>query len=407
MEGRRVKRSIGLYNLNLRARGGGEKLTLVMAEHLSLSHQVRLFCLDPRDVSTLESYFGVNLSRVQVVRLRPPGLRMRLLGKMTGRHERAFLLQHFLQIRKLKLDLFVNSSYASGLACPAARGLLVCMFPHRPSAVEPRGGALEAVADHVEKRLTGFDAREAAASYTAVAAISRYSAEWIGKLWGRRSEIVYPPCDDMGPPAAAKRKVILHVGRFNADVGREEIHHKGQGLLLETFRGMTELHREGWELHLAGSVGAGEESAAFAARLTESARGLPVTFHFDAPLAELRELYRRAAVYWHATGYGFPVEEHPARQEHFGITTVEAMSAGTVPVVYGTGGQREVVTDGEDGFCWNETAELASRTALLANDTKLRERMARRAVASSRRFGREAFAASVKNLVERLLDGGA
>jgi hypothetical protein len=57
---------------------------------------------------------------------------------------------------------------------------------------------------------------------------------------------------------------------------------------------------------------------------------------------------------WHATGYGFDAEQYPAKQEHFGMTTVEAMSAGAVPVVLNTGGQREIVTHGDDGFLWGE-----------------------------------------------------
>jgi hypothetical protein len=33
---------IGIYNLHMRAMGGGEKLTLALAEHLSQAHNVSL-----------------------------------------------------------------------------------------------------------------------------------------------------------------------------------------------------------------------------------------------------------------------------------------------------------------------------------------------------------------------------
>jgi glycosyltransferase involved in cell wall biosynthesis len=221
-------------------------------------------------------------------------------------------------------------------------------------------------------------------------------------MWGREAEVIYPPCDDMGPPSA-KERLILHVGRFIADVGERERHHKGQGVLLETFKKMDDLQRQGWELHFAGSVGDDEESAKFATALARGAERYPVKFHFDAKLDELRELYRRAAVYWHATGFGRAAEEYPAGQEHFGITTVEAMSAGAVPVVYGSGGQREIVTHGRDGFCWKGTDELSNLTQTLAADAALRESLSRQAVASSKRFGKETFVTSVDRLVERLL----
>jgi glycosyltransferase involved in cell wall biosynthesis len=403
-----MRGNIGIYNLHTRAMGGGEKLTLALAEHLSLGHNVWLFHADPLDVAALERFFGVDLSRVETVLLKSPGPLLRVMAKVRGRRAPAFSVHHYLQLRKLKLDLFINTTYTSGLICPAARGVFVCMFPHRP-ATRPPAQSLphrtrDVLVDWVEKCVTGFAVRDVADSYSTVMSISRYSAEWVCKIWGRRPAIIYPPCDDMGP-AAAKQKKLLHVGRFVADSGEWERHHKGQGFLLKTFKGMTDLHRDGWGLHFAGSVGADEESAKFAAALVQDAKGFPVTFHFNAGLEEMRDLYRSAAIYWHATGYGFPADDYPAKQEHFGISTVEAMSAGAVPIVRGSGGQKEVVTHGVDGLCWDDTADLVSLTRGLVNDADLRGRLSRQAVAASKRFGRDAFAASVERLVGQLLSG--
>jgi glycosyltransferase involved in cell wall biosynthesis len=404
-----MRGNIGVYNLHLRTMGGGEKLTLALAEHLSAAHNVWLFHTDPLDVALLEQFFNLDLGRVKLMPLKPPGRLLGLMTRVRGWRVPDFSLHHYLQLRKLKLDLFINNSFASGLSCPAARGIFMCMFPHHP-APRPTARSLprragDALVDWAERRVTGFAVQDVTDSYSTVVSISRYSAEWVGKLWGRRPEIIFPPCEDMGPPAAAKRKLILHVGRFIADVGARDYHHKGQGVLLETFKGMTSLHQDGWELHLAGSVGVDEESAKYAASLVLSAQGFPVKFHFQARLDELRELYRTAAIYWHATGFGYPASDYPAKQEHFGITTVEAMSAGAVPVVYGSGGQREIVTHGDDGLCWDNTADLVSQTLRLASDPDLRGRLSRRAVVSSKRFGREAFAAGVDRVVGRLLSG--
>lgn len=401
-----MKGNIGVYNLHLRAAGGGEKLTLVLAEHLSLGHDVRLFHTGPLDVAALEQFFGVDLSRVKITPLKGPGPLLRLMAKVRGRRPPAFSLHQYLQLRHLKLDLFINNSYASGLICPATRGIYMCMFPYQPAPRAPAESLLyqtkDAFVDRIERCVTGFDVRDVVASYSTVVSISRYSADWVRRMWARSSEIIYPPCDDMGP-AAVKAKILLHVGRFIARSGERERHHKGQDLLLDIFKGMTGLHRDGWELHFAGSVGDDDESAEFVAALAQSAKGVPVTFHFNATLGELRELYRRAALYWHATGYGLPADDYPAKQEHFGITTVEAMSAGAVPVVHDSGGQQEIVTHGVDGLRWHDLTGLVDQTLMLVNDPELRERLGRQAVLSSRRFGREAFAASVDQLVGRLL----
>jgi glycosyltransferase involved in cell wall biosynthesis len=361
----------------MRAMGGGEKLTLVLAEHLSLTHNVFLFSAEPLDVSSLEQFFDVNLSRIKVICLENPGSLSRVLGRLSGNNGQSLSLHHERQLRLHKLDLFINNSYASGLRCPTTRGIFMCMFPHLASP---------AVSNFVN-------------SYSTIVAISRYAADWVSKRWDRHSEVLYPPCDDMGPPPSAKEKIILHVGRFIADSVEDERHHKRQDLLLETFKGMTDLHQQGWELHFTGSLSTDAKSRKFADGLRRAAEGLPVFFHFNSPSNELRELYRSAAIYWHATGYGVDADKYPSTQEHFGISTVEAMSAGAVPVVYATGGQQEIVTDEVDGYWWADIDRLVNQTRRLANDDELRSELGQRAVLSSKRFSRETFAANIDRLI--------
>jgi glycosyltransferase involved in cell wall biosynthesis len=90
--------------------------------------------------------------------------------------------------------------------------------------------------------------------------------------------------------------------------------------------------------------------------------------------------------------------------EHFGITTVEAMAAGCVPLVYDAGGQAEIVAPGMDGYRWRTLPELVELTGAVIADASLRARLARAATLSARRFGRDLFAARVTDLVGRLLN---
>ena len=369
-----MRSNIGIYNLHMRAMGGGEKLTLVLAEHLSLGHNVFLFTAEPLDVSALEQFFDVDLTRVKLVCLKTPGSLSRVLAKLSGANARSVSLHHERQLRSHELDLFINNSYASELRCPTTRGIFMCMFPHL-------------VSDSVD-------------SYSTIVAISRYAADWVWKRWDRHAEVLYPPCDDMGPPPTAKEKIILHVGRFIADSLEDERHHKRQDLLLETFRRMTDLHEQGWQLHFTGSLSTDGKSRTFADTLRRTAEGLPVFFHFNSARGELRELYRSAAIYWHATGYGVDADQYPSTQEHFGISTVEAMSAGAVPVVYATGGQKEIVTDEVDGYWWTDIDRLVDQTRRLAKDDKLRSELGRQAVLSSKRFSRETFGSNLDRLIK-------
>lgn len=370
--------NIGIYNLHMQAMGGGEKLTLVLAEHLSLDHNVRLFCAEPLDVTSLERFFEVDLSRVTVVPLERLKPLSRVVATIRRRRAPALAHHHYSQLKKFHLDILINNSYASSLKCPAARGIFMCMFPH------------PILHDNTVN------------SYSQVVAISQYSADWVARMWERRAEIVYPPCDDMGPPAT-KAKMILHVGRFVANNNNAEQHHKGQGLMLDAFKRLTHLHQDGWELHFVGSIGPDKRSAKFVKKIVQKAAGLPVFFHFDAAREEIKDLYRRAAIYWHVTGYGSDAKKYPAKQEHFGISTVEAMSAGAVPVIYASGGQQEIVTDKVDGFWWNEIDPLLIQTAMLAEDRELRDRVARQAIRSSKRFSKAAFAAQIDQVIAKSL----
>lgn len=378
----------------MQAMGGGEKLTLVLAEHLSLAHNVRLFCAEPLEISSLQKFFGVDLSRVTICPLNSVGPFWRTVARAVGSLS-ALSIHHYRQLKKFNLDIFINNSYASGMRCPAPRGIFMCMFPH-PATAAGENLIGRAVIDRIES-----PERNPIDSYSTVVAISNYSANWVRQLWKRRSEIIYPPCDNMGPPAT-KRKIILNVGRFIADKD-DERHHKGQGLLLEAFKRMTDLHRDGWELHFAGSVGADNDSVEFAQTLLQNVGSFPVFFHLNAPREEIRDLYRTATIYWHATGYGFDGNKYPAKQEHFGIATVEAMSAAAVPVVYSSGGQKEIVSDGVDGFWWEDIDGLAHHTRKLVNDPALRWRLGHRAMLSSERFAREAFTGKIDNLISELL----
>ena len=360
-----MRHNIGIYNLHMSAMGGGEKLTLALAEHLSLTHNVRLFCAEPLDVPALEKFFGVDLSRVAVSPLNVGSL-WRILAKVSGRGATGFSLHHYLQIRKLDLDIFINNSYASTLPCPAGTGIYMCMFPHLPPSRHLTQRLRTVLFDWIEKRVTNFSARNAVDSYSRVVAISQYAAHWVRQRWNRNAEVIYPPCDDMAN-SSTKENIILHVGRFIAD-REDERHTKRQEVLLEAFKGMKDLHGAGWGLHFAGSAGRDEESKALAEKLLVTAGGLPVVFHLNAAHDEIRNLFRRAAIYWHATGYGFDADRFPAKQEHFGISTVEAMSAAAVPVVYSSGGQKEIVTNGVDGFRWDNVDEIVTQTRRLAND---------------------------------------
>ena len=233
-------------------------------------------------------------------------------------------------------------------------------------------------------------------SYGAIVANSRFTQGWIERYWDVGSDLLYPPVT-MQPPRA-KEPVILNVGRFfPADGG----HSKKQLELVSAFRKLCDQGLTGWSLHLVGGCAADGES--YVERVRQLIDGYPVEVHINIPGDELQRLYGAASVYWHASGLGEKPDRRPDRLEHFGITTVEAMSAGAVPVVIGLAGQLETVRHGVDGFHFQSLDGLVGMTRMLIDDPALREQMSRSAARRAQDFAMTAFEEHLDALVGRVM----
>lgn len=227
-------------------------------------------------------------------------------------------------------------------------------------------------------------------SYTRILANSAYTQHWIERMWGRPSEVLHPPVTLM--PAGEKAPIVLSVGRFFLPGTG---HNKKQADMVAAFRRLRERGgAEGWEYHLAG--GCAPEHRPYLDEIRRVAAGLPVVLHPDASGSELRDLYGRASIFWHAAGLDEDPERHPDRFEHFGITTVEAMSAGAVPVVIDAAGQVEIVEHGVSGYRFAGLDGLVAHTEHLVRHPGWRSRMAAAAQRRARSFGWDAFVVRVR-----------
>ena len=171
---------------------------------------------------------------------------------------------------------------------------------------------------------------------------------------------------------------------------------------MRAFRTLRRPGLRGWTLHLVG--GCSEAGPHLPRRgAARPPTGYPVQIHVDATGAELEALYARAAIYWHASGLGEDPERHPGRLEHFGITTVEAMSAGAVPVVIGLAGQLETVRHGVDGLPLPDARRAVALTGSSSMTRRSAERMAASAAARARTFDIDAFELQLRGIVDRLV----
>ncbi len=232
-------------------------------------------------------------------------------------------------------------------------------------------------------------------SYNALWTNSEYTRRWIKNYWGRNSSVLYPPIDVRQFTPGIKKRQILSVGRFFAGD-----HNKKHGVMIKAFREMVDGGLTGWELHLVGGSTPGAVHQNYLADVIAGAGGYPIHVHPDYPYPNLLQLYNESAIYWHASGFGEDEARDPIKFEHFGITTVEAMAAGCVPVVIGKGGQPEIVQHGKDGYIWNNLEELKLYTHKLIGQAELYRQLSARAVEDSRRYSIENFHINLAHLLD-------
>jgi glycosyltransferase involved in cell wall biosynthesis len=162
--------------------------------------------------------------------------------------------------------------------------------------------------------------------------------------------------------------------------------------------GRLEADLAGWQYTCAGALGDVEADRAYLARV-RAAASASCELAPNLSRAALKAALASAKIFWHAAGLGESASDHPERSEHFGVATVEAMAAGCVPIVHNTGGQREIVQDGLNGFLWNSLDELTRITTMVARDEELRSRVSEAARQRARAFGTEHFLHSMVSLI--------
>ena len=235
-------------------------------------------------------------------------------------------------------------------------------------------------------------------SYQKIITISEFCKYWIREYWGLDSEILYPPVNTHSfTPAREKKNWITHIGRFFVTG-----HSKKQLDLIRVFKEIVDAgSAHNWELHFVGSVHDGKKHQEYFDACVIAAAGYPIFFHVGVPFTELNSILSHSKLYWHATGLDENQNANPVLMEHFGITTVEAMAAGCVPIVINAGGQPEIITP-ESGFIWNNRKELKEFTVQLIQDDQLRRTMMKAATARSQYFSREMFKERFKALLSDL-----
>lgn len=316
---------IGIYNPHWHIAGGGERVGLSLAEKLNAT------VISWFDLSDMIKYFGLNGVSQQIIWYKN-------IWKVSREYE--------------SLILIVTNR---PILHRCKRYSVIMQLPlNKPKWTFSLRGTLR----NIMSILLVRQARKAETIFV----YSNFVKNVLKKNWELDCEVLYPQVKAFKP--GKKKNIILSVGRFFRNG-----HNKRYDVLTRTFK----LLDTDWEYHIVGSCNDFEY-------VNELKRKNPdVFFHVNESHKKLSKLYSEAKIFWHAAGYGATC---PEQMEHFGISTVEAMSAGCVPLVFSAGGQQEIV---REEFTWYLPLELLIRTKNLIDGTTIKG-LSRLAISDSKRF---------------------
>lgn len=335
---------IGFYSPYLDSLGGGERYVLALASHWSMSHNVDIFWDEVDIRKKAKERFHIDLSKTTIVH-----------NIFRGKN----IFKKLLLTRQYDLIFFLtDGSIPSSLA---RKNILHFQVPFAHLSLTPWK----------------------LARFTSIICNSEFTKQNLDVRLQKKAIVIYPPVTPIpASPKIKKESIILSVGRFSG-----HFQAKKQEILIDAFaKAQKNPLLKKWKLVLAG--GLLESDKKYFLKLKKMATDMPIEFFSNISQGELTALYQTATMYWHAAGFG---ETEPARMEHFGITTVEAMSAGCVVLAYNAGGQTEIVKDSVNGFLWNTIDELVDKTATLLQNPSLLASIKKDAVKTPERFSEERF----------------
>lgn len=340
------------------------------------------------DVEDLNHKFGLTLERTY-------------LKKIPGNYGENVLKNIIMDFNIYRIskdyDLFINWNFLSKQIGGAQKNLYFCMFPPKQYVYSQCKFIMRPWRKWLDYLFIE--------SYSQYICISKFTQEWLLNYWPRikkeKCELVYPPVYSRAKQIneITKKNIIVSVGRFF--VGG---HNKKQDRLLEFFlKYQKEL--EDYEYHIVGSVSDSVVDQEYLRKIEGMAKlSGKVILHINCSFQELIELYKNAKIFWHATGFGVDEKLHPEQMEHFGITTVEAMSYGAVPVVINKGGQKEIVKQGKNGFLWNDFEECLKFTRKAIEDEEMFQQISENAKKTAEEFSIEMFQKNIERCFEKIVE---
>src|SRR5712664_3165237 len=353
-----------LVHPRLSVKGGGERVAIhsILAA-TKAGHEVSLLSEEFDEVS-FEDFYGCLGLFDKVNRSYYPAFKP-VLGPRFLLYQR--LIYHWLRIKKAvsrdSFDVVLSTQDIGYVPSTSAHVVQYCYFPEYFSHLQT--GSSSPIWRLYYRPASAYY-RNRVRRVGILLSVSDFTRGFVEKKWGRDSRTVYPPCPVEAFSELSKvqprENLVVTVGRIVPE---------------KRFHLFVELARMVPKTRFVAIGSLSDEASTYYERLKTAA---PENVSFViSPLRKVKSLLGRAMAYVHC-----------AENEHFGITIVEAMAAGCVPIVHDSGGPREIVTS-DVGFRWSNLSVAARQIVMLAENDSLRRELSTAASVRARQFRPEVF----------------
>lgn len=329
-------------------------------------------------IKTLNSKYGTTLSANNIKLLAVSGANNNKFD--------SYLLRKRIEKSSKVFDLFFYCSRGH-YVFRAKKNIAIIHFPMEKLAT------IKGTSNILKKILMKIKDRKYSSSYNLFLPNSNFTKTFLEKRWPEIPEnkikLLYPPVMQIPNKNLSKKNQIFVCSRLEPDKNLES--------LIDAFKKSLFL-QENYTLVISGGS---DEGSTYLPKLKKYANSKNITILDNATFEQITKLYNESKFFWHCKGYGIDENKEPYKCEHFGITTVEAMSVGCIPIVINKAGQKEIVTD-DCGEKWLTLDELTQKTEKLAKNEKLQAFYADNAKKRTKDFLINSFTENLKDILNNL-----
>lgn len=374
------KKKIAIYLPDLSKIGGGaEVYVLYLATILSKRYTITIFTKSVnlgKYPSIEEIYKHYNVSGFETIHLN------NYLGEVYALK----LLDNIKSVKQLnklisdKFDIYIYGASSRLEGVKKVKSVQIVHFPDKSYKTDyPIIGTI-------------FD-KKYINSYHAFIVNSFFTKRYLKEYWNVDGNVLYPPISMRSISESelnCKENVILTVGRL---VSEKKIIY-----LIEAFKQLVDKYHVDYQFIICGNKG---EESEYIDKINSEIKGYPISVYSNVPYDELVSLYKKSKIYWHAMGY-LESDDNPSKMEHFGMTTVEAMCNGCIPVVINKAGQKEIIGNDQYGFVWDSLDDLVDKTVEIINAPKDIHNKQEIAIKRANKYQMESFEKNVWKIFDNI-----